>query len=84
MVKGDDLPTQELLKEAGDPLALDDPGHGLCAGHGVAALHEGDAAPATAGVQHTSLQGNTRGELVSTQTGHMLQHSCNGIFTGYN
>ena len=55
MVEGDDLPTQELFKETGDPGALDDPGHSLGVGDGVAALHEGHTAPATPGVQNSSL-----------------------------
>lgn len=75
VVEGDDLPAQELLKEAGDSLALDDPGHGLCVGHGVAALHEGDTAPATPGVQDSGLKGGPGGELVTAQAGDMLQHS---------
>ena len=73
-VEGDDLPGQEFLHEAGDPLSLDDPGHGLVVGDAGAALHEGEAAPAAPGVQHPSLQGNTRGELVTAQAGDMLQH----------
>ena len=55
MVKGDDLPAQELFKEVGDPRTLDDPGHSLAVGDGVAALHEGHTAPATPGVQNSSL-----------------------------
>ena len=75
VVEGDDLPSQEVLHEAGDPLSLDDPGHGLVVGDYVASLHEGDAAPAAPDIQHPSLQGNTRSKLVTAQTGDMLQHS---------
>ena len=55
VIKGDDLPAQELLKEAGDPRALDNLGHCPGVGDGVAALHEGQTAPATSGVQNSSL-----------------------------
>ena len=75
VVEGDDLPGQEVLHEGGDPLSLDDPGHGLGVGDDVTSLHEGEAAPATPGVQHPSLQGNIRGKLVTAKTGDMLQYS---------
>ena len=55
VVKGDDLPAQELFKEVGDPGTLNNPGHSLAVGDGVAALHEGHTAPATPGVQNSSL-----------------------------
>ena len=55
VIEGDDLPAKECLKEAPDSVPLDDPGHLAVVGDIVAALHEGNAAPATPGVQHAGL-----------------------------